>query len=73
MEKLTGYVTLSPAYGRDYKSAKAAVAAFYAGQDWVVRDPLVPATYANVDSFESGATAMLRYKNLTRVTPAKVP
>lgn len=32
-------ITLTPAYGRDYKSKKAAVDAFLAGQDFILNVP----------------------------------
>lgn len=32
-------ITLTPAYGRDYKTAKQARAAWAAGLDWILNDP----------------------------------
>jgi hypothetical protein len=35
-------MTLTPAYGRDYKSQKAALEAFNAGQDFIIKDVFSP-------------------------------
>ena len=35
---LINHTTVSPAYGRDYPTAKAAVAAWEAGDDFLLRD-----------------------------------
>lgn len=34
--------TLTPAYGRDYKSKKAALADFHAGKDFIINDFFSP-------------------------------
>ncbi len=69
--------TLTPAYGRDYKSKAAVEADFKAGKDFVLNDMSSPhhGRYVNVqDARGAGwATVNLRYKRLTRVAVVKVP
>lgn len=60
-------ITMTPAYGRDYKSAKAAKASYYAGEDWIINDVTnrwdgKPATYK-----EMNITVKLRYDKLRKV------
>ena len=57
-------VTLTPAYGRDYKTAKAAEVAFTSGKDWVVADIMHPfaGRYCSLRDFvKSGETVKLRF------------
>jgi hypothetical protein len=63
--------TVSPAYGRDYRSAEAAIADWDAGKDFILRYPLSAGTYINKPQVESGARVTIRYKNLTRSTVIK--
>lgn len=58
---------LTPAYGRDYKSAKAVVADWNAGKDFV---------FATTGQYTSkadwaGKTVLLRYAKLTKVAVVK--
>lgn len=39
---MTKYITLSPAYGRDYKSAKAVKEDFNADKDFIIEDVVNP-------------------------------
>lgn len=64
--------SLTPAYGRDYKSAKAATADFLAGKDFVHNDH-TGSGYANIDDYEPGCTVRLRYNHIRDVTVVKVP
>ena len=63
--------TLVPAYGRDYKTARDAKAAWDAGKDWRI------ATYGPDDGRYTskadwaGQTVMLRFCRLTKVAQAK--
>ena len=65
------YYELSPAYGRDYKTAKEVKAAFEAGKDFV-GDYNHAWRYVNKANFRPGDTVNLRYKKLRSVTPHKV-
>ena len=65
-------LTVSPAYGRDYKSAKAALADWADDKDFVIesvgRDQ---GRFINrADAEQYGATVNIRYAKLTRVVPA---
>lgn len=63
------YSTLTPAYGRDYKSAKAAKADFAAGKDFVL---MPEKTYIGKDDIKPGLTVKIRYAALREVTTATV-
>lgn len=65
------YATLTPAYGRDYKSGKEAEAAFRAGNDFVLAS-LGRSLPINIEQIKPGITVNLRYKKLTAVKPVKV-
>ena len=63
--------TLTPAYGRDYKSKKAVTEAFDAGQDFI---HAASGRYANKQDMVSAGVAEvnLRYKNLRAVCVVKL-
>ena len=58
------FYALTPAYGRDYKSAKEVKAAFDSGKDFVGD--------CNNADFKPGDTVNLRYKKDRSVVPYKV-
>lgn len=63
-------ITMTPAYGRDYKSAKAAKESWYGGDDWIINDITSrwdgkPATHKELDE-----TVKLRYDGLKKVIVA---
>ena len=64
-------MTLTPAYGRDYPSAKAAKADYLAGKDFVLNDITSPydGKYCSCRDFPN-QQVMLRYRKLQRVTTA---
>lgn len=63
-------MTAVPAYGRDYKSAKAVKEDWQAGKDFLLEPS---GQYANKDSpFPKGTTLNIRYKKLTQVCVVKV-
>lgn len=66
-------ITLTPAYGRDYKSAKAVKADFEANKDFVIADIMSPdcGRYASKTDL-SGEEVRIRYAKLTKVTVIKV-
>lgn len=73
------YLTLVPAYGRDYKSKAAVEADFNADKDFIVQDISSPhdGRYVNrrdLVKFHnfSGATVNIRYKKLASVAVIKV-
>ena len=69
-------ITITPAYGRDYKSKKAAVADFEAGKDFVVADVTHEhfGRYCNKEDLRRDGVARvnIRYKRLTMVAVHEV-
>lgn len=70
------YLTLVPAYGRDYKSRKAVLADWEAGKDFLIQDISSPhdGRYINKEDAASlkGTTFNIRYKNFTQICVVKV-
>lgn len=62
-------VILTPAYGRDYKSADAAREAFLACKDWILNDPSSrwDGKPCSKNDFQAGQTIRLRYNKLRSV------
>jgi hypothetical protein len=69
-------MTLTPAYGRDYKSVKAVKEDFDAGKDFMINDVSSKddGRYANKeDLIQAGVKAVkIRYARLTKVTILKL-
>lgn len=67
--------TLTPAYGRDYKSAKAARACFLSGNDWILADftSRWDGKPCSMRDFPPGTKFNLRYKRLTQLCTVEVP
>ena len=66
-------MTLTPAYGRDYKSAKAAKAAYNEGNDFIVNDFSSPrdGSYVNKEQLQGDQAPCfinIRYSKLRKVT-----
>ena len=74
-EAIDVFKTLTPAYGRDYKSAKAVKEDFMAGKDFIIAD--ITDRYdgkpCSIRDFPAGTGITLRYKRLTMLTCVKVP
>lgn len=62
---------LSPAYGRDYKTATAAKVGFATGKDWK-GDYQLGFQYVNEEQLKTGDTVRLRYSSNRKVTVATV-
>ncbi len=62
MPKLTGTVTLVPAYGRDYNSAKEAREDFLKGKDFEVASVVHGSGYCSVRDFAPGSQAKIRFR-----------
>lgn len=56
-----------PAYGRDYKSAKDAIAAWGAGKDFIIADYSSPDNGRHVNKDDYPGQVRIRYKRLTRI------
>lgn len=65
------YYSLTPAYGRDYKTAAEVKAAFDSGKDFV-GDYNLGFRLCNKGAFKPGDTVNLRYKKDRSVVPYKV-
>lgn len=63
-------LTVIPAYGREYKSAKAVQADFVANKDFLIFDMFSPddGRYVNSEQLKPGDTLAVRYANKTKQT-----
>lgn len=63
-------LTVIPAYGRDYKSAKAVKADFDANKDFMICDMSSPddGRYVNAEQLKPGDTLYIRYQRKTKQT-----
>jgi hypothetical protein len=66
MSTLNG-ATLTPAYGRDYSSGKAAIADFLAGKDFSLASLFHGAGYVSKADFEPRDRVSIRYGKLRKV------
>lgn len=64
MNKLPAYVELIPAYGRDYKNAPQARAAWKDGKDWMIAST---GQYTSIRDQAPNSPVFLRFKNKTKV------
>lgn len=67
-------MTLTPAYGRDYKSAKDAKADFAANKDFIIADVFSADSgrLVNREQLTPGTRVNIRFKRLTAVTVVTV-
>jgi hypothetical protein len=68
-------LTLTPAYGRDYLSAKDAIAAWHEGKDFCLEPSGVYTSVRDLPQLKSEYNARwvnIRYKSLSRVAVVKV-
>lgn len=71
---MTKYLTVVPAYGRDYKSKAEVLSDWNAGKDFQICDMSSPhdGSYINKeDASKEGITVNVRYARLTKVLPIK--
>ena len=70
------FLTLVPAYGRDYKSKKDVITAWESGKDFLICDISNPddGRYVNIDQSDmlGKITLNIRYKKLTQVCQVKI-
>jgi hypothetical protein len=62
---MTNWVTVAPAYGRDYKSAKAAREDWDSGKDFKL---LPQGCYCSKRDFDSDTKIEIRYSKLMKLT-----
>jgi hypothetical protein len=70
------YLTVVPAYGRDYSNETGAVADWNAGKDFRIMDrsSTWDGRYTSVrDWTGTGVTVNIRYKRMTMIAPVKHP
>ena len=65
------YLTLVPAYGRDYKSSKEVKQAWAEGKDFAIASIGSGSGYVNKDDAPKGATLNIRYKGLANICVIK--
>ena len=58
------HFTLTPAYGKDYKSSKAVVEGFEEGKDFIIQPE---GQYCSIRDFNVGDTIHLRYNKMERI------
>jgi len=68
MKITENYVSIVPAYGRDYKNKQSAEQDFRAGKDFQIQHFNYPQTYCSIHDFEKGVKVELRYKAKQSVT-----
>ena len=64
------YLTLIPAYGRDYNSKAQVMADWKAGKDFLVQD-VTGSGYVSKNDAPKGVTLNVRYKKLTQICVIK--
>jgi glutamine amidotransferase-like uncharacterized protein len=72
MNKITNTTSVSPAYGRDYKSASAARLDFEAGKDFEIHTLFRSGTYCSIRDFAKGTRVHIRYNKQQKVAEAIV-
>ena len=60
------WIVAAPAYGRDYKNKKDAVAAFVSGKDWLLMG--LTCTYFSIRDLQAGTKVELRYNKRRNLT-----
>jgi len=66
-------ISISPAYGRDYKNKAAAVADFLAGKDFMIEDISMPRLPCGISDFKPGVTVQIRFNKMRNVAIVAVP
>ena len=67
------FITVVPAYGRDYKSQKEVKADWDAGKDFRIQDMMSPddGRYVNKGDAPKGATLNIRFSKLMKICVIK--
>lgn len=65
---LPQFTSVSPAYGRDFLTAKAAKESWEAGQDWLINDLGNAGKYTSIRDQAPGSTVHLRFKQNRNIT-----
>lgn len=62
------YLTISPAYGRDYTSSAKAIVDFKAGKDFCCESYGMGGSYCSIRDFADGVTVCIRYAKKRKET-----
>lgn len=67
-------MTLTPAYGRDFKSKKEVLEAWESGKDFIISNMFHPddGRYINKEQAQKGDSFNIRYKKLTQICVVRV-
>ncbi len=60
-------ITMTPAYGRDYKSINAAKKSWHSGEDWIINDISSRWDGKPANCNDIKTTVKLRFSKLTKV------
>lgn len=67
MTTTTTSISVRPAYGRDYRSRKAALADWEAGKDFrIYGPPWEVGRYVNINDLPAGTSVQFRYDRMTK-------
>jgi hypothetical protein len=69
---MNGHVIISPAYGRDYKTAEAAIKDFEDGKDFILHDMFTRGKYCSIRDFP-GKLVEIRYNRFQDLIMKEVP
>ena len=58
---------VSPAYGRDYKTARTAIEDWFNGKDFISKDILSMGKYCSTRDFKVNEMIEIRYNKLTKL------
>jgi hypothetical protein len=66
------FTELIPTYGRDYKTAKAAIADFDSQKDFMIASVFLGQQLINKQQIKTGTIILLRYDRLMKLAKVKV-
>ena len=69
---MSSYLTVTPAYGRDYKTKKEVLEAWEQGKDFAIASVFDGGGYINKEDARPGMTINIRYKRATQIAVVKI-
>lgn len=67
------YLTVSPAYGREYTKASAAMQDWLEGRDFKMESMIGSGSYCSIRDFAAKTKVQVRYSRLTKVVVVETP
>lgn len=64
-------MTLSPAYGRDYKTKAEVLVAYHENMDFILHSFDAPSTYINKEQVPAGTVCNIRYAAMRKICVVK--